>query len=76
MQDAKLRVQIQKPVLLRSKNQQIYDCPEELSFWQDEPAGYIYLNYISNTECMKIVSQGKKQHKTEGYLEDIAVGNK
>jgi hypothetical protein len=39
--------------------QRIYVDPEEPDFWQEEPAGFIYINYVDLETAEKILSAGQ-----------------
>jgi hypothetical protein len=56
--------------------QKIHPDTEKLSFWQKEPAGIIYINYIPKEDAVKIIAAGKKDMtgQGEGFLKDITVG--
>ena len=41
--------------------QRIYVDPEDLDFWQEEPAGFIYINYVDLPTAEKIFSVGRKE---------------
>lgn len=42
--------------------------PENLDFWQEEPAGLIYINYCDEETAIKIIEAGKRQDKADGFL--------
>ena len=46
-----------------------------IEFWQPEPAGLIYCNYIDEDRCAEIVAAGKRQDKANGPLAGLKVGN-
>ena len=58
-------------------NQSIYDDPERLEFWHDDPESIICINYCTENEAKEIVKQGKVdiEGSSEGFLKDIPVGN-
>ena len=49
--------------------------PNPIDFWQPEPAGLIYVSYVSETECGRIIAAGKRQDATNGPLMGLKVGN-
>jgi hypothetical protein len=51
-----------------------YD-PESLDFWQEEPAGLIYVNYVTEEKAQEIMSAGKIASKREGFLNGCLVGS-
>lgn len=57
-------------------NQRIYQDPEKLDFWQDEPAGRLYINYCSVEVARSIIAAGKKDLTAggEGFMEKLKVG--
>ena len=46
-----------------------------IEFWQPEPAGLIYCNYIDEDRCAEIIAAGKRQDKANGPLAGLKVGN-
>ena len=58
-------------------NQRIYPDSEELSFWQDKPAGTIYINYCDVETATSIIEAGKLDMTAggEGFMQDLNVGN-
>lgn len=57
--------------------QQIYNDPENLEFWHDEPEGIICINYCTEADARKIIEGGEVnlEGHEEGFLKDIPVGN-
>ncbi|KKM15057.1 hypothetical protein LCGC14_1699880 [marine sediment metagenome] len=55
-------------------DQKVYPDPKPIEFWEDKPAGMIYINYCDKKMCDKILKAGKRKDKEEGYLEDLSVG--
>lgn len=52
--------------------QRIFQDPEEPEFWQKEPAGFIYINYVDLATAEKIMAAGK--HSRSGsYLSSLAL---
>lgn len=58
-------------------NQVIHHDPENIDFWEDSPAGMIYINYTDEETVKKILEGGKKDRtkKGEGFMADLVVGN-
>lgn len=58
-----------------SIKQQVYDDPETLDFWRDEPESILCLNYCLEKEAIQIINQGKvkKDGHAKGFLKDIPV---
>ena len=42
--------------------------PENLDFWQPEPAGLIYINYCDEATADRIIATGKRQDHEDGFL--------
>jgi hypothetical protein len=57
-------------------NQQIYPDVEKLNFWQTQPAGIVYINYLSTEDANKIIEAGKidMTAKGEGFMNSLRVG--
>ena len=58
-------------------SQHVYDDPENLDFWQDVPAGTIYINYTNANTRDYILATGKDDRNNygEGPLGGLRVGN-
>jgi len=58
-------------------NQRVYDDPEKLDFWRDEPEAIICVNYVAEKDAIAIIEQGKEEieNNPEGFLQDMPVGN-
>lgn len=54
--------------------QKVYLDPENLDFWEDKPAGMLYVNYCPSEQAVRIIKNGKKKIKEEGPLAGITVG--
>jgi hypothetical protein len=57
-------------------NQKVYEDPNDLDFWQDTPAGLLYINYCSVEQARAILKKGKKDltNKGEGFLGGLKAG--
>jgi hypothetical protein len=55
--------------------QEIGIDPESIDFWQEEPAGMIYVNYVTEEKANAIIANGKRKHKKDTFLEGLTVGN-
>lgn len=51
--------------------QKINADPENLDFWQDEPAGMIYINYCDVATAERILAAGPRKQKAEGFLDGL-----
>jgi hypothetical protein len=58
-------------------NQSVYDDPEKLDYWHNEPESIICINYCLEAEARKIIEGGMVdiEGSKEGFLKDIPVGN-
>lgn len=59
-------------------NQELsYPDKEDLNFYEDEPAGMIYVNYCTPEDCDSIIKAGKKDLTKggEGFLSGLKTGN-
>jgi len=56
-------------------SQQVYDDPKNLKkYWEETPAGMIYLNYCDEVTLKKILDAGKVASKTDGFMQGMKVG--
>lgn len=55
--------------------QKLGEDPENLDFWQEEPAGMIYINYCDEETATKIIEAGKREDKEEGFLSGLTLSN-
>ena len=46
-----------------------------IEFWQPEPAGLIYINYVTQEEADRIIAEGKREEAKDGSLDGLNVGN-
>lgn len=56
-------------------DQQMHTDPKGLDYWEEEPAGFIYINYCTKSQCKKILASGKRKDAKDGFLSGIQVGN-
>ena len=58
-------------------SQVVYDDPEKLDFWHNEPESIICINYCLESDARKIIEQGmiNLEGSKEGFLQDVPVGN-
>lgn len=58
-------------------NQQVYDDSEKLEFWHNESEAMICVNYVLESDAVKIIKAGKVEIKAnpEGFLQKCPVGN-
>jgi len=54
--------------------QRIYDDPKMMNYWEEKPAGMIYINYCDEETKKKIVDGGRRADAKDGFLKDIKVG--
>jgi len=56
-------------------SQRVYDDPKNLKkYWEETPAGMIYINYCDEETLKKILDGGKKATKKDGFMDEIQVG--
>ena len=48
---------------------------ESLDSYEDEPAGFIYLNYVDIEDALAIIEAGKRKDKANGFMDSMPVGN-
>ena len=56
--------------------QEIGADPNAMDYWEDEPVGFMYLNYTDVETLKKIVAAGKRKEVASGFLSKVPVGNK
>jgi len=56
-------------------NQEIGVDPNPIDYWQAEPTGLIYCNYVDDMMFRQILKAGQRQVKKEGALAGLKVGN-
>jgi hypothetical protein len=54
--------------------QRVYDDPKVMSYWEEKPAGMIYINYCDEETKKKILDAGRRADKKDGFMKDIKVG--
>ena len=54
-------------------DQKIFADPQNLDFWEQEPAGFIYINYCDEETVKKIIAAGKREESTEGFLDGLTL---
>ena len=47
---------------------------ENKKYWEETPAGMIYINYCDEETLKKILDGGKKATKKDGFMDEIQVG--
>ena len=56
-------------------SQRVYDDPKNLKkYWEEKPAGMIYVNYCDPETLKKILDGGKKATKKDGFMDGVQVG--
>jgi hypothetical protein len=55
-------------------NQRVYDDPKLMNYWEEEPAGMIYINYCDEDSLKKILDKGIRADKKDGFMQGINVG--
>lgn len=52
-------------------DQRIFRDPQNLDFWQEQPAGFIYVSYCDEKTAKKILEAGKRSEKSDGFLTSL-----
>lgn len=56
-------------------DQTIHADPQSLDYWQEEPAGFIYINYCTLADAAAIIAAGKREEKADGFLDGLKLAN-
>lgn len=58
-------------------NQRVYDDPNPVTYWADEPAGTIYVHYATEAAVARIIAAGRRDLTAggEGFMAGIVTGN-
>lgn len=58
-------------------DQQVYDDPNDLSYWNESPEGILVINYVTQREALAVIRAGKidLSGSKEGFLTGIPTGN-
>jgi len=54
--------------------QRVYDDPKLMEYWEEKPAGMIYINYCDEITLKKILDQGRRADEKDGFMKGIKVG--
>ena len=54
--------------------QDVYDDPKEIGYWNKKPEGMIYINYCDEETKKKILDKGRRADKKDGFMQGINVG--
>ncbi len=54
--------------------QSVFDDPKMMSYWEEEPAGMIYINYCDEETKKKIIDAGRRADEKDGFMQGIKVG--
>lgn len=55
--------------------QQVYEDPENVDFWKNEPEAFLYVNYVCVEDAVRILESGKRNEKALGFMDGLKVGN-
>ena len=57
--------------------QHVYDDPEPLDFWREQPEALLTINYVLEEEAGRIIAKGKisKTGDPKGFLKNVQTGN-
>lgn len=58
-------------------DQEVYPDPQPLEFWQDQPAGIIYVNYVDEDTARAILQAGRidRTARGDGFMASLTVGH-
>lgn len=56
-------------------DQRVHEDPQKMNYWEEEPYGFIYVNYTDEATAQQILSAGKRKEVEEGFLAEVPVGN-
>ena len=56
-------------------NQKVYRDPKDMDYWEDKPAGMMYINYCDMETCRNIIEAGEIKKKSEGFMDGLKVGS-
>lgn len=56
-------------------NQKVYRDTKTIDYWEEEPAGMLYINYCDMTTLNDILEAGKIKKKSEGFMDKLTVGS-
>lgn len=54
--------------------QHVYADPRDLSCWEEQPVGMLYVNYADPETFDRIMRSGRRAEADEGFLADVPVG--
>jgi hypothetical protein len=54
--------------------QRVYDDPKMMDYWEQKPAGMIYINYCDEETKKMIIDGGRRADEKDGFLKDVKVG--
>jgi hypothetical protein len=56
-------------------NQKVYRDTKEMDYWENEPAGMLYINYCDMNTLKSILDSGKISKKSDGFMDGLSVGS-
>lgn len=56
-------------------NQKIYSDTKDMDYWDEKPAGMIYINYCDAETLKNILAKGRRKEKAEGFMDGLKVGS-
>lgn len=56
-------------------DQKIYSDTKDMDYWNEKPAGMIYINYCDAETLKNILAKGRRKEKVEGFMDGLKVGS-
>ena len=56
-------------------NQKVYRDTQVIDYWEEEPAGMLYVNYCDMDTMSRILDAGEIEKKSEGFMDGLSVGS-
>ncbi|GAG40894.1 unnamed protein product, partial [marine sediment metagenome] len=56
-------------------NQKVYRDTRDMEYWEDKPAGMLYINYCDMETLNQILEAGEIKKKSEGFMDGLKVGS-
>jgi hypothetical protein len=55
--------------------QEIYVDPKNMDYWETSPVGMVYINYCDKETLKQILQKGRREEKSNGFMEGLKVGS-
>jgi len=56
-------------------NQKVYRDSKDIDYWEEKPAGMLYINYCDMETFNNILKAGEIEKKSEGFMDNLTVGS-